>query len=151
MKNFHTNVSFTFHTSGPRALYSYILFMLFLWNFSENVYLFFKAIVLLTFTPWILALKWYRKNMPLEKIYFGILWLSKAGKQTFLNSYIVLLWALLTCTIKCSLTGQFTSVTWFLGQKDNVGIQKKKSSPAFSFRVNQNKFFHMICFAYTIS
>ena len=62
--------------------------------------------------------------MSLEKIYFGLLWQLKAGEENFLNSYIVLLRAGLTCTIKSSPIGWPAGAVWLVAQKDNVGSQK---------------------------
>ena len=60
-------------------------------------------------TPWILALKWYRQNMSLEKIHFVLLMKTKLGKKEFLKLYIVLLRAELNCTIKASWMGRAAS------------------------------------------
>ena len=48
----------------------------------------------------------------------------KAGEENFLNSYIVLLRAGLTCTIKSSPIGWLAGAVWLVAQKDNVGSQK---------------------------
>ena len=53
-------------------------------------------------TPKILALKWYRQNMSLEKIYFALWIRKKLGKKEFLKLYIVLLRAELNYTIYAS-------------------------------------------------
>ena len=47
--------------------------------------------------------------MSLEKIYFGLLCQLKAEEEKFLNSYIVLLRAGLTCTINMVIQGMWFS------------------------------------------
>ena len=75
-------------------------------------------------TLWILALKWYRQNMSLEKIYFA-LWISrKLWKKEFLKSYIVLLRAELNCTIYASRMGWAGVASYVASQKSNVRFQK---------------------------
>ena len=62
-------------------------------------------------TLWILALKWYRQNMSLEKIYFTLLMKTKIGKKEFLKSYIVLLRAELNCTVYAGQMGQLAGAS----------------------------------------
>ena len=57
-------------------------------------------------TPWILALKWCKQNMSLEKIYFALWKLRKLEKKEFLKSCIVLLRAELNCTNYASRMGR---------------------------------------------
>ena len=65
-----------------------------------------KVVFLEGYTPWILALKWHRQNMSLEKIYFAPWIRRKLGKKEFLKSHIVLLRAELNSTIDVSWMGQ---------------------------------------------
>ena len=57
-----------------------------------------KVVFLEGYTPWILALKWHRENMSLEKIYFALWIHTKAGEKEFLKLYIGLSSCYLTST-----------------------------------------------------
>ena len=72
--------------------------MLHCWSGCVNTFLFFffnQKLTQLTllasyctqllFTPWILAQKWYKRNMSLEKIYFALWMKRKLGKRNFWN------------------------------------------------------------------
>ena len=64
-----------------------------------------------------------------------------------MNSYIVLLRAGLTCTIKSSPIGRLAGAVWLSAQKDSVGSLSLLSP----MKVGQYVFFPETCFASTIS
>ena len=81
--------------------------------------------------------------MSLEKIYFGLLWQLKAGKENFLNSYIVLLSHQPTSTANPALIGHIGCANCLVTQKDNV----RSDSFLLPIRVDQNIFFLETCFS----
>jgi len=80
-------------------------------------------------TAWILALKWYRQGMFLEKIYFALWIRRKLEKKEFLKSYIVLLRAKLNCTIYASQMGLLAGASQ---------VATRKAGPMYDFK---NSFF----------
>ena len=73
--------------------------------------------------------------MSMEENHFDLLRQPNAGEEIFLNSYIVFLRAVLTCTVKSSLIGQWAGAIQQVAPKEDVKIHM---SPAFSYQ-------NMIC------